>query len=47
MLPKMDLSLQIDAKSAQLKMKVRVDFLVRLLMHKRVQTSEAATRGVL
>ena len=34
----MDLSVQMDAKSAQLKMKLKRD--LRLLMHKRVQTEQ-------
>ena len=40
MLSKMDLKVQIDAKSSQLKIKVRVKFLVYLVMHKKVQVEQ-------
>ena len=40
MLSKMDLRVQMDAKSGQLKIKVRAKFLVHLVMHKRVQTKQ-------
>ena len=40
MFSKMDLRMQMDAKSGQLKMKVRKNFLVYLVMHKRLQTEQ-------
>ena len=40
MLSKMNLSVQMNEKSAQLKNESKMNFLVRLLMHKRVETEQ-------
>ena len=47
MLSKIDLRVQMDAKSGPLKMKVRVKFSAHLVMHKRMQVVPEHLQGAL